>query len=167
MRVQPGRKMVSGELRVRVDGLERLPIRPATARQVMSAAGDACLESGSAVPDWSKLRTVWDLDPGWILGEMTADDEFDPIRLVADLPWWPSGNLAGPRAEVFQRLWRHSVAVSTAARSLAREAGDLSSERVGRAGAAAWSGSLGGCRVRPGMDGRLAGRDRLLRTSSA
>ena len=119
--------------RSRVEGLEHLPIRPATARQVMSAAGETCLEAGSPAADWSRLRTICDLDPGWVLGEVTARAGFDPIKLVADLPWWPSGNLSGPRAEVFQRLWRHTVAVSVAARSLGREAGDLNCERLARA----------------------------------
>ena len=122
VRVQPGRKTISGELRCRVEGLEHLPIRPVTARQVMSAAGETCLEAGSPAADWSRLRTICDLDPGWVLSEVTARAGFDPIKLVADLPWWPSGNLSGPRAEVFQRLWRHTVAVSVAARSLGREA---------------------------------------------
>lgn len=133
VRVQPGRKTVSGELRCRVEGLEHLPIRPVTARQVMSAARETCLEAGSPAADWSRLRTICDLDPGWVLGEVTARAGFDPIKLVADLPWWPSGNLSGPRAEVFQRLWRHTVAVSVAARSLGREAGDLNCERLARA----------------------------------
>ncbi len=55
VRVQPGRKTASGELRSRVEGLEHLPIRPVTARQVMSAAGDSDLENGSSGTDWSRL----------------------------------------------------------------------------------------------------------------
>ncbi len=133
VRVQSGRKTISGELRRRVEGLEHLPIRPATARLVMSSAPETSLEAGSAAADWSRLRTICDLDPGWILGEVTARAGLDPIKLVAELPWWPSGNLSGPRAEVFQRLWRHSVAVSFAARSLGRESGDLHCERLARA----------------------------------
>ena len=97
VRVQPGRKTISGELRRRVEGLEHLPIRPATARQVMSAAPETSLEAGSAAADWSRLRTICDLDPGWVLGEVTARAGLDPIKLVAELPWWPSGNLSGPR----------------------------------------------------------------------
>ncbi len=134
MRGQPGRKPVCRGLRARVEGLERLPIRPFTARQVMTTAGEFCTESGAAAADWSRLRAVWELDPGWIVGEMTARTGADPIKLVAELPWWSSGNLSGSRAEIFQRLWRHSVAVSLAARSLAREAGDVQYERVARAG---------------------------------
>ena len=45
VRVQPGRKTISGELRCRVEGLEHLPIRPATARQVMSAAAETVSRS--------------------------------------------------------------------------------------------------------------------------
>src|SRR5208283_2032937 len=133
VRVQPGRKTAAGELRCRVEGLEHLPIRPVTARQVMSAAPETALEAGSAAVDWSRLRAICDLDPGWVLREVVARAGVDPIKLVAELPWWPSGNCSGPRAEVFQRLWRHSVAVSIAARSLGREAGDLNCERLVRA----------------------------------
>ena len=41
---------------------------------------------------------------------------------------------AGPAAEFISRLWRHSVAVSLAARSLAREANDPDPDGVARAG---------------------------------
>ena len=133
MRVQPGRKTISGELRCRVEGLEHLPIRPATARQVMSAAAETVLEAGSPATVGTRLRAICDLDPGWVLSEVTARAGFDAIKLVAELPWWPAGNLSGNRAEVFQRLWRHSVAVSMAARSLGREAGELNCERLARA----------------------------------
>lgn len=133
VRVHPGRKSVSGELRSRVEGLDHLPIRPVSARQVMSALPETCLETGPPAADLSRLRAICELDPGWVLGEATAGTAFDPIKLVAELPWWPSGSLSGPRAEVFQRLWRHSVAVSIAARWLAREAGDRDSDRLVRA----------------------------------
>ena len=56
------------------------------------------------------------------------------IRLVAERPWWPPGTSAGAVGDAFQRLWRHSVAVSIAARWLAREAGDPDPERLVRAG---------------------------------
>ncbi len=134
VRVQAGRKTVAGELRCRVEGLEHLPIRPVTARQLMSAAPEAALEAGTVAVDWSRLRAICELDPGWVLGEVVARAGFDPIKLVAELPWWPAGTFGGPRAGVFQRLWRHSVAVSIAARSLGREAGDLNCERLARAG---------------------------------
>jgi signal transduction histidine kinase len=120
-------------LRARLERLDHLPIRPATARQVMSALPDAS-SIVSEEPDWSKLRPLFGLDPGWVLGEETTDGTRDPIRQVADSPWWLGGDSAGPRGEAIQRLWRHSVAVSFAARTLAKEAGDPAPEQVARAG---------------------------------
>src|SRR5271169_5580664 len=115
VRVQPGRRTVAGELRCRVEGLEHLPIRPATARQVMTAAPQTGMEAGSPAADPSRPWAICDLDPGWVLSEMSARGGFDPIKLVAELPWWAAGNFSGRCAEAFQRLWRHSVAVSLAA----------------------------------------------------
>ena len=85
-------------------------------------------------PTGRGFATLFGLDPGWVLGEQTAPGPFDPIRLVAESPWWHGGGLSGPITESFQRLWRHSVAVSIAARSLAKEAGDAEPERLIRAG---------------------------------
>jgi signal transduction histidine kinase len=57
---------------------------------------------------------------------------FDPLGLIAERAWWP--NLAGAPGDALGRLWRHAVAVSQAARRLARDAGDAEHERVARAG---------------------------------
>jgi signal transduction histidine kinase len=134
VRCYPGRKISTNNLRVRLERLDRLPIRPATARQVMSTLADASPEPEDQPPDWSAFLPLFELDPGWTLLRATAPGPFDPIRLVAESPWWPTGGLSGAVAETFQRLWRHSVAVSIAARSLAKEAGDTDPERLIRAG---------------------------------
>lgn len=74
------------------------------------------------------------LDPGWAL-ELARSPESDRprhIEILAERPWWAG---CSERArEALSRLWRHAVAVSFAARRLARESGDSDFERVGRAG---------------------------------
>ena len=54
--------------------------------------------------------------------------------MIADTPWWPANLAAGPAADFLGRLWRHSAAVSLAARSLARDANDPDPDAVARAG---------------------------------
>ena len=56
------------------------------------------------------------------------------LALIAETPWWPSSISTGPAADFLGRLWRHSAAVSLAAGSLARDAGDPDPEAVARAG---------------------------------
>jgi signal transduction histidine kinase len=80
------------------------------------------------------MRSLSDVDPGWVLAEHTSPRPFDLLGLVADRPWWQAGALSGQATEPFQRLWRHSVAVSFAVRALAREAGDPSPDQLVRAG---------------------------------
>ncbi len=134
VRCHPGRKPASANLRSRVEALERLPIRPATARLLMSTVGEAGSEDGAPIVDWSRIRPVCELDPGWVLGEQRDGPGRDPVRLVADCPWWSSAGASSGLVDVLQRLWRHTVAVSFAARNLARDAGDAQVDRLVRAG---------------------------------
>ena len=134
MRGQSSRKTATGDLRTRVEGLEYLPLRPVTSRLVISAAPEVSAEVDPPTIDLSRTRPVCELDPGWILGEVTAALPFDPIVLVADRPWWSSSSSTRGVGETMQRLWRHSVAVSTAARTLARDSGDPDPGRLARAG---------------------------------
>jgi signal transduction histidine kinase len=133
VQAQPGRKSSQGDLRRRLERLDHLPIRPITARHVMSLAADEPSDDGPSARDASAFRNVCDLDPGWVLWQTTLTSQADPVHLVAERAWWPSGSIAGPRAETFQRLWRHSVAVSLAARWLAREAGSADGDGLVRA----------------------------------
>ncbi|MBV8488655.1 MAG: HDOD domain-containing protein [Planctomycetaceae bacterium] len=134
VRGHPGRKLVSGNLRSRVEALERLPIRPTTARLLLSAVGEAGLDDGVSVVDWSGIRPISELDPGWVLGEQRAGPGYDPIALVADCSWWSTASVSSGLVDVLQRLWRHTVAVSFATRNLARDAGDAQVDRLVRAG---------------------------------
>lgn len=134
VRGHPGRKSASGNLRNRLEALEYLPIRPATARLLVSSIGEAGPDDGVPVVDWSRIRPLCELDPGWILGEQRLEFGQDPITLVADCPWWSSASASSGLVEALQRLWRHTVAVSFAARNLARGVGDAQVDRVVHAG---------------------------------
>ena len=67
-----------------------------------------------------------------MLGRGAPGRAFDALGLIAERPWWP--NLGGAVGEALVRHWRHAVAVSQAARRLARDAGDPEPDRVARAG---------------------------------
>ncbi len=134
VRVHPGRKPATESLRCRVERLAYLPIRPLTARQVMASVPDQLSDESGLPFDWSKTRQIRDLDPGWVLAEHSCAEPTSLISLVAERPWWPAGSSVGSVGEALQRLWRHSVAVSIAARSLARETGDPDPECLVHAG---------------------------------
>lgn len=134
VRVHPGRKPATESLRSRLERLAYLPIRPLTARQIMSSAPEQSADESGLPFDSFKTRQARELDPGWVLGEQSCTGPTSLIRLVAERPWWPPGTSAGPVGEALQRLWRHSVAVSIATRWLAREAGDPDQECLVHAG---------------------------------
>jgi len=85
-------------------------------------------------PDTAKTRSICELDPGWMLAHASAADVVGPLALIADTPWWPAAVSGGASGEIIGRLWRYSVAVSIAARRLAREAADPDPDAVARAG---------------------------------
>ena len=134
MRVHPRRSLPSESLRHRVSRLERIPLRPHTARAV---TGNLPSEPGDGELDvhlTSKTRSICQLDPGWVLSHSSMSESVNPLTLIAETTWW-SGNLSsGPASEFLGRLWRHSVAVSLAAGSLARDANDPDPDGVARAG---------------------------------
>lgn len=134
LRVQPGRKPGHGELRRRIESLLCLPIRAATARSVMGAVPPDAEDFDALEQDWTRCRAVADLDPGWALQDHLGRGWPNPLSALVACPWWPTASAGGPQAEAMQRLWRHSVAVGTAARTLAREAGDPEPDRLVRAG---------------------------------
>ncbi|QEH37751.1 Sporulation kinase E [Aquisphaera giovannonii] len=133
MRGHPGRNTATHDLRLRVDALEHLPVRAATARHVLAEVAPAD-EDGPTRPAAKPGRSPADLDPGWVLGEASGRAEPDPLRLVSERAWWPVAHASGARGEAFQLLWRHSIAVSLAARTIARERGEPDPVRYQRAG---------------------------------
>jgi signal transduction histidine kinase len=134
VRGQPVRKPGAGELRGRLESLEQLPLRAATVRQVMSLIPADADTVNPLDLDWTRTRGVCELDPGWALVEGAPGPPANPLRLVTERPWWPAMNAGSPAAEALQRLWRHTVAVSIAARWLAREATDPEPDGLVRAG---------------------------------
>jgi signal transduction histidine kinase len=134
VRLHAVRKSAAGDLRSRVERLAHLPIRPATARQVLGSFPDEPIEAGSLPPDWPKMAAIREIDPGWVLAEAAAPALPDPLELLAALPWWPAVSASAGHAEAIQRLWRHSVAVSIAARWIAKESDDPVPDRLVRAG---------------------------------
>ena len=81
-----------------------------------------------------KLNRFVKLDPGWIQAEVSGFDRFDPLVWISETPWWPASALSKAAAELIGHLWRHSVAVGTAARWLARNAVDAAPDAVAKAG---------------------------------
>jgi signal transduction histidine kinase len=135
VRVHPRRPTEVEELSRRAVRLPRLPLRPVTAR-VVSRAGDASGddESTGSEFDYSQLRSTCELDPGWVQSMHARVDRLDALSVIAEAAWWPIAAMPGPVTDVLGLLWRHSVAVATAARWLARDAGERDPDQVARAG---------------------------------
>ncbi len=138
MRVQAGRKLLGEKLHSRLQGLTHLPIRPQSARAVMAAISASDLASLGSIPSGASasggLRGGTDLDPGWALADRPRSHRVDPLAIIAETSWWPSTLATGQSTEAIQRLWRHSIAVALACRSLARERGDRDPDQLVRAG---------------------------------
>lgn len=96
------------DLRRRIDRLEGLPLRPSTARRLLADPRSA-----------GEPSRLLDADPALGLARLLGPA--DPLALVADRPWWPRpSSTASPALD---RLWRHAVAASCAARRIANETG--------------------------------------------
>ncbi len=135
MRVQAGGKPFGEPLRDRLGELNRLPIRPQTARAVMEALASATVDGAESAPVSTETRGgAFDLDPGWVAAESASPRPAGPLHVIAESAWWPSALASGRLAEAIQRLWRHSLAVGLACRTLARERGDDDPDRLMRAG---------------------------------
>ena len=132
MRATSATDLGPGDLRRAIERLEATPMRPSTARQVLSTF----LDDESASPgEPSTLPLSTSTDPAWALElSRVAGRPFDPLDTLARHRWWPASASTGPVAEALGRLWRHSAAVAFAARRLAREVGDPDPEAVARAG---------------------------------
>jgi signal transduction histidine kinase len=134
VRVHPRRSPPSEEIRQRVLRLERIPLRPLTARTVTGNLPGEPDGADLVAQLTSKARSICQLDPGWTLSRSSRAEPVDSLILIAETPWWAGSLAAGPASEFLGRLWRHSVAVSLAARSLARDANDPDPDGVARAG---------------------------------
>jgi signal transduction histidine kinase len=111
-----------------------LPLRPTTARLLIDAARDDATSGDLVGIGAPKTRTMCELDPGWALAVASAQPGTSVLSVLAGRAWWSRRAASGPIAELLGRLWRHSLAVSIAARSFAREASDPDPDIVARAG---------------------------------
>lgn len=101
----------------------------------MESLSSVSPDGESADPSLLETRGgAFDLDPGWVAAESLGPRPANPLRLVAELPWWATSLASGQSAEAIQRLWRHSLAVAVACRSLARDHGDPDPDQLIRAG---------------------------------
>lgn len=101
----------------------------------MEALASAPLDGEDAGAPLLETRGgVFDLDPGWVVADGRQPRPANALRLVAESPWWSPALASGQSAEAIQRLWRHSLAVALACRSLARDHGDPDPEQLIRAG---------------------------------
>lgn len=124
------------ELRRRIERLDGLPLRPASARLVLSDLSPDGEGTSSDLPaparpaDLPRRPALIDLDPGWVIERLRLDTPPDPLTLVEARAWWPADSRQ--TADALTHFWRHSVALCLAARRLAREANDPDPERLGR-----------------------------------
>ncbi len=123
--VRPARPL---DLRRQIERLDGLPIRPASARLTLDARPPT---DPGADPGPSPAHPATELDPGWTLARLREGRLVDPLAIVVDRPWWSVATESG--TEAIGRLWRHAIAVSLAARRLAREANDPDPGLIGRA----------------------------------
>ncbi len=131
--VSPSHAPWQEKFRRRIERLDSLPLRASTVRHALgSLPDDGAQDTPDQPQENSRSLGLTEIDPGWVIARMCARPTFDSLGLIAVQPWWTA--VGGTAADAFDRLWRHSVGVSLAARRLAREAGDDNPELVARAG---------------------------------
>src|SRR5262249_37475403 len=109
VRSLPGRIRSPSDLRRQVERLEGLPLRAASVRCLLNSPPEAGEPAGE--PDCAPQTpapSVAEFDPGWVLTRGAPGRPFDPLKLIAELPWWPE--LGGELGDVLTRHWRHAVA---------------------------------------------------------
>jgi len=135
VRATPAHELGPVDLRRTLDRLDALPVRPASARQVLAGSPVDDDPSPDAPLEPTRLPPSVETDPAWALARSrTGGRPLDPMAALAELRWWPDSGSSGPAAEALTRFWRFSAAVGFAARRLAREAGLGDPETFARAG---------------------------------
>ena len=131
-------------------GWTGFPCAPPPARFVLAALpDDASRRPRPTSPRPPRWRPVTDLDPGWVLARRRTGGSLDPLRLLADRPWWPPTS----------RRRRRGAVAALAARRRRRPGGPAAGPRGGRPRprprrprrAPARAGPLGRRRGRPGV----------------
>ena len=132
MRAMSANDFRPGDRRRAIERSDALPMRPASARQVLAGFLE---DDPSSSLEAATLPPSTATDPAWALEvSRSGGKPLDPLSTLARHRWWTLSSTSVPTAEVLGRLWRHSTAVAFAARRLAREAGDADPEAVARAG---------------------------------
>ena len=132
MRAMSANDFRPGDLRRAIDRLDALPMRPASARQVLAGFLD---DDPDSSPEAATLPPSAATDPAWALElSRTGQGPLDALSSLSRHRWWTLAPTSGPVADGLARLWRHSTAVAFAARRLAREAGEPDPEGIARAG---------------------------------
>jgi signal transduction histidine kinase len=106
-------------LRRRLDRLIGLPLRPDTVRFALERPDELAENSPT-----STLGRLTAIDPGWTLLRLLRGRSTPALGWIAEQPWWHN------ETEVIDKLWRHAVAASGAARKLAHETGMADPDRV-------------------------------------
>ena len=120
------------DLRRKLERLEGLPLRAASARFISDHRADDPDVTHASAGHPLRRRAPTDVDPGWILAVARSTVPFNPLSTLAAHPWW--AGISRDAGDALTRLWRHTVAVGLASSRLAREADMPSPDRVGRAG---------------------------------
>lgn len=131
MRSLGDRRATPNDLRRRLERLDSLPLRPATARFVLGEleGAESSARDLEATTPW---QAVLDLDPGWVAMAARSSKSRPPLEVLAECAWWPASSHRAK--EALQRLWRHALAVELATLRFAREVNDPDPARVARAG---------------------------------
>ncbi len=112
----------------------RASVAPLTARTVLGRLPAEPDEGELDAHLTPKTRSICQLDPGWLLWRSKiAGSGESVVSFITETPWWPANLATGPASEFLGRLWRNSVAVSLAVRSLAGDANDPNPDGVARA----------------------------------
>jgi signal transduction histidine kinase len=119
-------------IRRKLERLDRLPLRPTTARLALNAFPEDSADPSPELLAACRFSAVAESDPGWAVALTRWGPAFQALRLLESTSWWSS--TTGPVLEALNRLWRHAVAVGQATRRLATEAGEADVERIARAG---------------------------------
>ena len=90
MHVHSRRVSASAEPRCRILRLERLPLRPLTARNVLGHNAPKTTTANLARAARRKKRSILELDPGWMQAVSSSQAPIDPLTVIAGTPWWPA-----------------------------------------------------------------------------
>ena len=126
-----GRHSRSLDLRLSLERLDGLPIRPISARAVLDAVPRDASGREESVATAGRSNLL-DHDPGWAAFPGAFPGIEGGLARIAARSWWRAGT--AEEASTIESLWRHAVATAIAARRLAEDAGRDDADDLARAG---------------------------------